>query len=594
VVEVTLPVNGLDLEVVGREISGRPVAGGTRRSYGQLLLGLPAVLLGAILVAPIAVTTYQAFDTSAGFGFGNFRDAFGTIDAGQAVWHSAGWILVALALVAVGFGIALAGHGVPWLWRILRPALVIPFAVSALVAGSAFRIIFDPAKGTVPALTGHSTVWLAPGRIWVVLISAFAWMWLGFAVSLFRAGLNAIPEDVIRTGRAEGLRRWRRLRAIELPILRPISGVVVVTLVVAAVRLFDMVLVATPGSMQTGVTVLSLQWWHLTSSTDDRGQPAALAVVLFAVAAVVALLGVRGLRRSWVMPAQVARPAPDGTGDDAGTSATAASPGGRLRGLLVGVPVGVLWALPALILVATAFHAPKQAALAGWWHPAGLGLGSFRAASSAGLWNALLVTLLVAGLATLLVLAVAVPTAYLLAWGGLPPRLARLVTAGLVVLAVTPVQMYAIPLRDAFNTLGLAGSRIPLAFVHAAAGLPLAVLLLRKAFASAPPDLVVGALLGRLGQGSVLNQVRRAARPALVAVAVLEFVLVWNDFIVGFLIAGPASTTSSLVLWGEARQFATSAGSVAAAAVLSAAVPAALLLAFWPTVVRGLTIGTRP
>src|SRR5262249_30002581 len=199
--------------------------------------------------------------------------------AGPAILHSAGWILVALALVVAGFGIALAGHRMPWLWRILQPALVIPFAMSGLVAGAAFRIVFDPEKGTVTALTGRSLVWLGPGLIWVVLISAFAWLWLGFVVSLFRAGLDAIPDDVIRTVRAEGLRRWRRLRAVELPILRPISGIVVITLVVASVRLFDLVLVATPGSMRGEVTILSLHWWRITSNTDERGPPAPPALV---------------------------------------------------------------------------------------------------------------------------------------------------------------------------------------------------------------------------------------------------------------------------------------------------------------------------
>lgn len=581
--------NGLELEVVGREIAGRPVAGRSRRRYGPLLLGLPAALLGALLVVPILITTVAAFRTDGRFGLGNFRVAFGT-DGGRAFLHSAGWIVVALAVSAVGFGIALAGHGAPWLWRLLQPALVVPFAMSALVSGAAFRMVFDqsPDKGTVSAvadaLFGSSPVWLGPGLIWVVLISAFAWMWLGFAVSLFRAGLDAIPEDVARTVRAEGLRRWRRLRAVELPILRPITGIVVVTLVVAAVRIFDLVLIATPQPMQDEATVLSLRWWQLTTASGAAGPPAALALVLFALAAAVALLGVRGLRRSWAMPPMLERPAAPDPPDRRQ----------RVVGLAVAVPVGLLWAFPVLVLLATAFHDQRSAGLAGWWSLSGLGLKSFGAASAAGLWQALAVSGVIAALATAIVLAVAVPTAYLLAWGGLPPWLGRAVTTGFVVLAVTPVQMYAGPLRTAFEHAGLSASRIPLAFVHAAAGLPFAVVLLRAAFASAPADLIAGALLGRLRQGSVLNQVRRSYQPALIAVAVLELVLVWNDFIVGFLVAGPGSTTSSLVLWGQARQFVESTGPVAAAATLSSAVPVALLLVFWPTVVRGLTVGSKP
>src|SRR5947209_5992283 len=115
--------NGLELEVVGREITGRPVAGRHRRSYGPLLLGLPAVLLGGLLVVPVLMTTYAAFRTRTGLGLGNFTAAFATGGAGRSILHSAGWIVVALGLVAVGFGIALVSHRTPWLWRILQPAL---------------------------------------------------------------------------------------------------------------------------------------------------------------------------------------------------------------------------------------------------------------------------------------------------------------------------------------------------------------------------------------------------------------------------------------------------------------------------------------
>jgi alpha-glucoside transport system permease protein len=214
--------------------------------------------------------------------------------------------------------------------------------------------------------------------------------------------------------------------------------------------------------------------------------------------------------------------------------------------------------------------------------------------SNAGLGRALLVTVLIAVVATVLVLIVGAVTAHLVAWGGLPQWLGRAAMTGFVILAVMPVQMYAGPLRSAFTKVWLGGSPVGLGLVHAAAGLPFAVLLLRAAFAAVPPSLIAEALHGQASQGWAIARVSRACWPALVAVAVLEFVLVWNDFIVGFLISGAGSTPLSLVLWGEARQFATSAGPVAAAAVVSSVVPVVLLLTTWHTVVRGLTVGTAP
>jgi alpha-glucoside transport system permease protein len=591
---MSLRTNGLSLEIVGREISGRPVPGKPRRPAGPYLLGLPALLLTSLLLIPIGFTVVAALKNPDGsFGLGNFA-VMSDPAALRAVGNSLAWIGVALGFVVLGFLLALVSYRLPGLWTFLQPALVIPFAVSVLVSGVTFRLIFDvtPERGTVTAvwtqLFGSSPVWLGPGLFWLVLVSAFGWTWLGYVVSLFRAGLDAIPDDVSRTLAAEGVTGWRRLLALELPLLRPITGVVTLTLVIAAVRVFDLVLIVVPGSMQRDADVLGLNWWRATTAGEPDGRTAALGVVLFAVVAAVAVIGVRGLgRRRWAVPVSVVRPDP---------ALSRSRPSRRVRriGWTAGFAVGLIWVLPAVILLATALHSPREAGLHGWWSLKGLGLDSFTDAANAGLLRALLSTVLIAGVATTVLLVIAVPTAYLVAWGGLPHWLGRLVTSLFVVLAVTPVQMYAAPLRDAMSAAGLAGSRVSLGLVHAAAGLPFAVLLLRSAFASAPPQLVAEALQGPARQSAVLATVQRTYRPALVAVAVLEFALVWNDFIVGFLISGAGTTPLSLVLWGEARQFSSSSGTVAAAAVVASVVPVVLLLTFWQKVVRGLTVGSKP
>ncbi|GAA1596809.1 hypothetical protein GCM10009789_58490 [Kribbella sancticallisti] len=589
-----LQSNGLSLEIVGREISGRPVPGKPRRAAGPYLLGLPALLLSSLLLIPIAVTVVAAFREPGGsFGFGNFA-VMSDPAALHAVGNSLAWIAVALGLVVVGLLLALISYRLPGLSTFLQPALVIPFAVSVLASGATFRLIFDPTpeRGTVTAvwtkLFGSSPVWLGPGLFWLVLVSAFGWTWLGYVVSLFRAGLDAIPHDVSRAIAAEGVTGWRRVLALELPLLRPITGVVTLTLVIAAVRVFDLVLIVVPGPMQRDADILGLHWWRATAAGEAEGRTAALGVVLFAVVSAVAVIGVRGLRRRrWAVPVSVLR-------KDATLGRPKLSRRARRIGWTAGFVVGLFWVLPAVVLVATALHSPREAGLGGWWSLRGIGLDSFAAAANAGLLRALLSTVLISSVATIVLLVIAVPTAYLVAWGGLPHWLGRVVTSAFVVLAVTPVQMYAAPLRDAINTAGLAGSRITLALVHAAAGLPFAVLLLRSAFASAPPALVAEALQGPARQSAVLATVQRTYRPALVAVAVLEFALVWNDFIVGFLISGAGTTPLSLVLWGEARQFSASGGTVAAAAVVASVVPVVLLLSFWQTVVRGLTVGSKP
>jgi alpha-glucoside transport system permease protein len=547
----TRPGLPLDLEIAGRELSAcRGPDPHRRHGAGRHLLGLPAAVLLVFLLVPMSWTLVRALRADPPL-IGNFTSILTDPGALAAGWHSLLWVGIALALIAAGYGLAVLSQLVSGLWRVLLYVLILPFGVSAVVSGAVFRLIFDPNadRGMASALFGENVVWLGPDLIWVVLASAFAWTWLGFIVVLFRAGLAANP----------GRRRPG-----------PVTTIVVLTVLVAAIRVFDLVLIVPPGSVQDDVDVVGLHWWRMGFRSADAGGRAALAVLLFVIVAAMALTGMRGGRRT----SEVVEPLP--------APRRAVQPAHRTWSWLIGVGVGALWLLPVVILLATALHEPAAAGAAGWWRLDGLGLGSFTALVESWLWPALVGNLVLAGLATALVVAAAAPAAYLLVWGGLPRWLSRGLTVLLVVLAVAPVQMYAGPLGDVVSALGLSGSRTPLALIHAAAGLPFAILVLRTAFEAAR----VRSDDERPSLDAMWRRTRY--RPAMIAVAVLEFVLVWNDFIVGFLIGG-GSTPFTQLLWGEARQFGTSAGTVAAASIAAAVIPVTVLLITWPRVVAGLT-----
>lgn len=266
--------------------------------------------------------------------------------------------------------------------------------------------------------------------------------------------------------------------------------------------------------------------------------------------------------------------------------------------VLLGVGVAAMWVFPVLVLVTTALQTPEDAGARGWWTvgQSGLSLASFRQIIDGGLLNSLWSTLVVALGATSLLVVIALLATPALSLR-VPDWAGRLVVAVLTMLAVAPVQMYAIPLRDAFTSLGVVGSRLPLIVVHVAAGLPLAVLILRAALLSSHRlsshrPALDDVLLGQTGPLTALRRLWDRAGAALVAVAVMEFVQVWNDFIVSLFISGPGSSPLTIVLWGEARQFATSAGTIAASAVLAALVPVVVLLLVWRRwMVPGLTGG---
>lgn len=448
-------------------------------------------------------------------------------------------------------------------------------------ASDARYMLHIPASAIAPKSDG--VAFLDSSWIGWVLGSAFVWGWMGFAVVVFRAGVAAVPADLLRMARAFGAGRLRTAFTVTVPALIPVTAVVLLTLLVAAVRVFDLVLVAAPGSVQANADVIGLHWWR-SQGALGAGRSAALAVLLFALVAVFALAALWGLNREW--------PTSPGTGAEPdGRTSTAR----RWVVRAVGAAVFALWSVPFATLLFTSMHSDRDAARAGWWafDRVGVSWDSYRSVFHSELPSALLATAERATFSTAGLLLAAVPAAYALACGAFPARVEGALVAVTSVLAVVPVQVVASPLARAFNVVQGFGSPTLLTITHAVFGIPFAVLLLRPAFRAelrnrTPPgdprrDRERVPRLSRDILGSVWTSV--------LAVAVLEFVLVWNDLVVSLILSGPQSGSLMLAIFGQVRFFATTSGTLAAAGVMSMAVPLVLVLVTGRWVARGLAAG---
>lgn len=555
-------------EIAPREVISAPVRRWRPVHWLPVLQLVPAaVVVAAVLGAPFLATVVVSFAAGHG-GLRNYGGVLADPNIRHAMGNSVRWVVFAPLVCLAGLLAAWPGrrwHRSRWL---VIGMLAAPVAVSALVTGVAFRLLFDP----------------GPGRIWVVLGLAFTWQWLGLAAVVFRAGLAGMPQDLLRVARAFGAGRLRRAWSVALPTLLPTGTLVLMIVLVAAARVFELVLATVPGSIQDQVDVVGVHLWRFGQVLGD-GESAALSVLLSVFVAVVALAGLWGLSREW----------PAGQAPDPASAIPAVPRNGAARrwGMsAAGVLAGAVWLLPLIVLVLASVHESAAAATGGWWS-GGWGFGSYGAAFADGqLLPALGSTVARALSASTLLLVLAVPAAYGLACGGLPHAAVRALVAVLAVLAVLPPQAMAVPLGYGLDKLQLLGAAAPLIGVHVGFGLPLAILLLRGAFASVPLSLVRARQLDPV-RGSALLTVVARCWPALLAVAVLEFVLVWNDLLIGLLFGGTEAGQATLVLFEQTREFATSTGSLAAGAVLITVVPLLLVLATGKWLVRGLTEGVR-
>jgi alpha-glucoside transport system permease protein len=140
--------------------------------------------------------------------------------------------------------------------------------------------------------------WLGPALVTPAVIGAYVWIWAGFAMVVIAAGLAAIPREALEAARVDGANEWQVFRRVTVPLLAPVLLVVLVTLVINVLKVFDLVLVIPPGSVQDDANVLALEMWRVSfGGARDQGLGSALGVLLFALVLPAMAFNIRRFRQ---------------------------------------------------------------------------------------------------------------------------------------------------------------------------------------------------------------------------------------------------------------------------------------------------------
>jgi ABC-type sugar transport system permease subunit len=137
-------------------------------------------------------------------------------------------------------------------------------------------------------------VWLAdPIAAWVPVILGDVWKTTPFVALLVLAGLQNIDPALHEAARMDGAGSWWRFRHVTLPLLRPALLVALIFRSVDAFRVFDLVYVLTGGGPGTATEPLGLYTFSALFQNLRFGYGAALGVVIFGLAFLLALLYIR-------------------------------------------------------------------------------------------------------------------------------------------------------------------------------------------------------------------------------------------------------------------------------------------------------------
>ena len=167
------------------------------------------------------------------------------------------------------------------------------YALPAKAAGARLRL---PSSNFAGKYNGIN--WLGPTLVTPSIIGSYVWMWAGFAMVLIAAGLAGVPRELMEQARVDGANEWQVFRRITVPLLAPVLVVVMVTLMINVLKIFDLVYIIAPGNTQSNANVLALQL-YLSSfgGGDNQGVGSAIGVVLLLLVVPVMIFNIRRLRR---------------------------------------------------------------------------------------------------------------------------------------------------------------------------------------------------------------------------------------------------------------------------------------------------------
>jgi len=129
----------------------------------------------------------------------------------------------------------------------------------------------------------------------VFIMIPFIWVYTGFAMVIFSAAIKGVPADLLEAGRVDGANEAQSFWRIVLPQIRPTIGVVITTIIVVVMKVFDIVKVMTNGNF--GTQVLANEMWNRAFIDANFGVGSAVATVLFLSVLPVMYVNIRRMQK---------------------------------------------------------------------------------------------------------------------------------------------------------------------------------------------------------------------------------------------------------------------------------------------------------
>ena len=294
----------------GASTAPSPVRRTRKRDWRQaaeisLLAGPAIIVFVSFVIFPVLMAAYYGFFKWKGYGvptdfvgLQNYITILQDTTFHDALLHN-GFIVVmslvmqgpAAVVLALLLNRKIRGRS------LIRVLIFVPYVVSEVIVGTGWSLMLQT-TGAVNSffekigLDALKVDWLSDPdiAIWSLMI-IITWKYVGFAVILFLAGLQSIPEELHEAAAIDGASYWQTQRRITLPLLGPTLRIWAFLSIIGSLQLFDLVYIIWGQyvSATAGTSTMATYMVLNGRNAANYGFGNAVAVVLFIISLVIAL-----------------------------------------------------------------------------------------------------------------------------------------------------------------------------------------------------------------------------------------------------------------------------------------------------------------
>ncbi|MBZ9936778.1 sugar ABC transporter permease [Mesorhizobium sp. BR1-1-16] len=221
----------------------------------------------------------------------------------RVTWNTVVWTFGSTVFsFMLGFGAALALHRDFFGRGVMRAILIIPWVISAVAASYIWKWIYHSDFGVIGAvLVGLGITSRPPNFIDNVdtvlpaLIVVNIWREFPFAMIMMMAGLQTVPDQLLRAAKVDGANAWQRFWHVTFPHLSSVSTVTVLLLAVSNFNSFIIPWIMTGGGPSNASHIWITHIYELAFGRQRWGVASAYSVLLFLILMALGYFYVRAL-----------------------------------------------------------------------------------------------------------------------------------------------------------------------------------------------------------------------------------------------------------------------------------------------------------